>query len=153
MCEEQATNLADMDKQQAYGQQLQQQLAGLMCHQAIADTPAEVAANADKWWRAGQYSDRFIPDTDGRGSFDFWYLCQGNTGDGNKCYTVISANAWKRKKEDPLATGQVWYCPVCCCRYRTSMGTLCEWRFGGQCYICLATYPPAFVENMKLGWP
>ena len=31
------------------------------------------------------------------------------------------------------------------------MGTLCEWRVGGRTFICLATYPPMSVENMKTG--
>ena len=125
-------------------------MTGLMYHQAIANVPAESRHDPDKWWRAGQYSDQFIPDSTGRGAFDYYFLCKGRIGT-ETCWTVITANAWHRKFEDPLHTGQAWYCPVCRCRYKTSFGTLCEWRVGGKSYICLATYPPISVENLKAG--
>ena len=124
MCEEQPGTLAELDRQQEWGETLANKLSGLLFHQAIADLPPEAADQEDKWWKAAQYQDRMIPDRDGRGGFDYYFICLGKDSMGEKCYTVTAASAWKRKKEDPLATKQAWYCPICGCRYKTTFGTL-----------------------------
>ena len=154
LCEERPATLDEIDRQQAYGTELLGKLMGLMSHQAIANVPDDmkgVKDDSDRWWRAGQYSDQVIPDRTGTGAFDFYYLCKGKQGNQELCWTVIAANCWKRKKSDPLATQQVWYCPLCGCKYKTTMGTLCEWRMGDMAYVCLATYPPIEIENLKAG--
>ena len=151
MCEERPTTLDEIDRQQTHGEELLRKLWGLASHQAIANVPEAAKMDPNRWWRAGQYSDQVIVDSTGTGAFDFWFICKGKNSWRELCWTVISAGNWNRKYEDPLATGQVWYCPICGCKYSTSWGTLVEWRIGGTAYICLATYPPLSIENLKAG--
>ena len=84
-------------------------------------------------------------------SFSYYYVCEGNLGDGSTCGTVIASAAWCRRHDNPLQPQQRWYCGICGARYRVKWGTFCEWIIGTQSYVCLAVYPPPAVETMKEG--
>ena len=65
------------------------------------------------------------------------------------CGTLTISAGWKRMIQDPLATKQRWYCPLCGAKYRVKFGTYCEWQIGETTYSCLASYPPPAVERMQ----
>ena len=94
--------------------------------------------------RAADYSDRWFASE--KGIFNAYYICRA--GGCQPCNTVIQAQAWDRMKEDPLATGQRWYCH-CHAKYRTSWGVLMEiFKNGVACY-CLADLPPENTFDVK----
>ena len=61
--------------------------------------------------------------------FAAYYICMYKRPQtGQVCATLILAKHWSTKFEDPLHTGQSWYCTICdpTTRYRTSFGMLIE---------------------------
>ena len=94
--------------------------------------------------RAADYNDRWFASEEG--VFNVYYVCRA--GGNTACNTVIQAKAWDRVKDDPLATGQRWYCH-CKARYRVAWGTLVEiFRDGAACY-CLANLPSPHMQDVK----
>ena len=94
--------------------------------------------------RAADYNDRWFASE--KGVYNVYYVCRA--GGNTPCNTVIQAKAWDRMKDDPLASGQRWYCH-CKARYKTAWGTLVEiFRDGVACY-CLANLPSPHMQDVK----
>ncbi len=78
---------------------------------------------------AADYSDAWteIKSASGRllGGFVAFYVCR-------ECNTLIVSKTWFRKKDDPLATKQVWKCCCCGANYRTGMGMLVQTMLVGS---------------------
>ena len=67
-----------------------------------------------------------------------------------RCGTVIISKIWDRRKEDPLATGQRYYCNCCNAKYRHASGSLLQIQVpGSDPAICRATNPPRDNEYLK----
>lgn len=77
-------------------------------------------------WRylsAASYSDEW--SSSGTTWFRMWYVCLA--GGSDRCFTVLLSKAWGLKKQDPLASGQAWYCR-CGSRFRAGWGVVIEVR-------------------------
>ena len=148
-CEKQADTLPEIERQTEYGRQLGEQLDVLVAHHAVANVPDVPREDIDQWRRAAQYNDVVIPDLGGIGMrFICLYTCMTNLGDGTKCCTAITSDAWDRKFADPMRPKQSWKCRICGGKYRTKFGVLNIWEEAGQSYMCRAEFPPAYIENM-----
>ena len=60
------------------------------------------------------------------GKFAAYYICRWSAPGWEPCNTLITSKDWYRKHENPLATGQKWYCPICETKYKTKYGMLVE---------------------------
>ena len=67
----------------------------------------------DRFLRASDYADEFINMGPGYQLRAYYFCCAGP--EWSKCHTFCTSKAWPRKKEDPMATGQIWYCPRADC--------------------------------------
>ena len=88
------------------------------------------------------------------GAFMSFYVCLANRGSTSvKCGTVICSKLWDRLKDDPLASGQRYYCNCCFARYRQQSGTLIQIQAPGcSPSFCRATIPPRDCEDVKAMW-
>ncbi len=66
------------------------------------------------------------------------------------CYTVISGKVWVMLHEDPLASGQRWYCNVCLSKYRPKFGVLVEFHVLKDVYFLLAEYPKQWNDTKHM---
>ena len=97
--------------------------------------------------KAADYTDEWFRT--GESSFRFFYLCDSG-GTANQCRTLIPSGKWTRKKEDPLATGQVWYCPWCGAQYKTRFGVMIEFiNRDGERLFTRASFPPKHWQDAK----
>ena len=87
-----------------------------------------------RFLNASDYSDEFINLGPGYKMCAFYFCCAGHAW--CPCHTFCTSKAWPRKKEDPLATGQVWVCPRSSCwsNYKTKFGMVVELRIRGVSY-------------------
>ena len=58
-------------------------------------------------------------------AFNVYYICRSGHAQW-PCRAVTLSNWWKKKHENPLATGQKWYCPSCDAGYKTRWGVIIE---------------------------
>ena len=114
-CQNDALNLEDLQKQERRERELHEQLGHILNHRtthlmAIQQLhPGEVAT----WDRSASYGDLLIDDCQAGCTVAWYWVCRGNSGYGGKCNTLILANSWIRKYDDPAAIGQRWYCGCC----------------------------------------
>ena len=66
----------------------------------------------------------------------------------NKCCTLILPKVWARLHDDPLATGQRWYCH-CEARYSTAFGMVLELIINGQSHFARAAVPTFSIQDAK----
>ena len=66
-----------------------------------------------------------------------------------RCNTLAASSRWLRKQADPLAYKQVWYCPVCNARYRTTFGVLLQMISDGEERFVRATFPEHGLQQVK----
>ena len=82
--------------------------------------------------------------------FNVFYICQCNQGAGwGNCNTLIQSKLWGRLHDDPMATGQRWYCRNCGGRYFTKFGVLIEWKLQGVAHYLLGELPPDHLWDVK----
>jgi hypothetical protein len=116
---------------------------------------ADKGAKQYDWIAAADYSDEwsceYHPDGTIKTAMRVFHVCLGG-GTEHACNTVIEGETWVRWHEDPLATGQRWYCPLCSTKYKTKFGVLVELHIAGSVYFLLAEYPKAWndVKHMKV---
>ena len=91
----------------------------------------------NKFIMATTYSDEWTVLKDKRGNeigaVRSWYVCCSG-GASNQCNTLILSKDWGRMKQDPLATGQRWYCKVCFARYAHKFGQVVEVSYKDQVF-------------------
>ncbi len=105
----------------------------------------------DQQWemmKAADYTDGWFHIEKHRVSFRVFYFCNGKNVPGG-CATIQSSATWARKHQDPLAPKQVWYCRVCGCSYKTTMGVMLEMRRGDQSFYMKAAFPPDDIQDNK----
>ena len=123
--------------------------AGIECEKALSRASHSFRAFSDysdpkEMRRAADYNDRWFASE--QGVYNVYYVCRA--GGNTPCNTVIQSKAWTRMKDNPLASGQRWYCH-CKARYRVAWGTLVEiFRDGVACY-CLASLPSPNMQDIK----
>ena len=106
----------------------------------------------NKFIRAATYSDEWTVLKDKRGNeigaVRSWYVCCSG-GASNQCNTLILSKDWERMKQDPLATGQRWYCKVCFARYAHKFGQVVEVSYKDQVFYFWALPPDIVVEDIR----
>ena len=80
-------------------------------------------------------------------AFRVFYVCKAG-GKGNECFTLTLADEWDKLHDDPLATGQRWYC-TCGAKYKTKYGVLTELVIGKSAYYAMAEFPPQSLCDAK----
>jgi hypothetical protein len=100
--------------------------------------------------RASDYTDEWFNSHRNGGTYAMrcYYVCMALTGPWDfrnnvacRCGTLTRTDMWERKFDDPLATGQKWYCGDtnnCAARYKTKFGMLVEFVMGNQAFYCRA---------------
>ena len=69
---------------------------------------ADKGLEKQRFVNAADYSDEWAE------GFRAWYICRANQGEGWGSFnTFISSKHWDRFRDDPMATGQRWYCGNC----------------------------------------
>ena len=106
--------------------------------------PEQVAA----YDAAADYTDEWSIRLSDKTSMRVFYKCTGRIGN-EFCRTVTVSSHWRRKFSDPLSAKQRWYCPVCECRYKTTMGVLVEFRIGMELRYAMAEFPPMALQKVK----
>ena len=98
--------------------------------------------------RAADYSDEWFHGP--KGGFRVYYFCEAG-GSVNQCLTLTLSDEWDRLHEQPDATGQRWYCPMCGTRYKTRFGVLCEMfaKDTNIAYYAKAEFPPGTLRDVK----
>lgn len=106
--------------------------------------------NDERWEmiKAADYTDGWFHVESTRTSFRIFYVCNGKNVPGG-CATVQTSASWRRKFTNPLQAKQAWYCNVCGCRYKTSMGVMLEMRRGDMSYYMKAEFPPQDIQDLK----
>jgi hypothetical protein len=125
-------------------------------------SPWEQEKRQWQYFTAATYSDLWaeVKDKSGNviGYFMSFYTCMNNMWakkeDGEwelrKCGTIICSKIWDRLHDDPLATGQRYYCRCCKGRYWTRYGTMLQILIPGQMPAFLrASVPPTDNEDVK----
>ena len=73
-----------------------------------------------------------------------WYICKSND-----CRILICSNDWGRyNTNDPMATGQRWYC-LCGAKYKTAWGQVVEMMHDGDSLFFRATIPEHVFEDIR----
>ena len=100
---------------------------------------------------ASSYSDEWValpadPKTgEIRSAVRSWYICLSND-----CRTLICSKDWDRfNKNDPMATGQRWYCTCCGARYKTAWGQVVEVMHDGDSLFFRAEIPEHQFEDIR----
>jgi hypothetical protein len=93
-------------------------------------TKATSDMEARRYFCATTYMDSWI-EVKQKGvcvaSFMTWFVCGAKVGSAGFCGVITASKRWLlHKPEDPLASGQRWYCPSCRARYRPKFGLLVE---------------------------
>ena len=98
--------------------------------------------------RAADYSDEWFHGA--TGGFRVYYFCEAG-GAVHQCLTLTLSDQWDRLHEQPDATGQRWYCPICGTRYKTKFGVLCEMltKETNIAYYAKAEFPPGTLRDVK----
>ena len=65
------------------------------------------------------------------------------------CCTVIVNSLWDRLHDNPLATGQRYYCRQCGTRYLQKYGVMLEMLMKGQSMYARADFPPDSWQDVK----
>ena len=125
---------------------------------AAADMPNADQDTIDRHqWRyftAADFCDLWaeIHDAAGNviGRFCSFYVCLRLINGTDSCGTVIASKVWDRLKDDPLASGQRYYCNCCNARYKHENGSLLEIQTPGCVPVfCRATNPPYDNQDVK----
>ena len=94
----------------------------------------------DEWYMVGSGAEAK--------AFRCFYVC-GRPCGGEICASMMLSSHWVRRAEDPLATGQRWYCRVCNARYKTNSGVLVEMVCQGEVTYLRADFPPDAMQQVK----
>ena len=106
------------------------------------------AARAADMAYAADYTDEWYRLPGNRGSFRTFYLCGRKWGQ-ERCHTLTVSSLWSRLHQDPIATKQRWYCPVCMAKYKTSNGVMVELMCNGETSYVKAPFPPDDIKDLK----
>ena len=91
--------------------------------------------DASEQWKmvmAADYADEWYNIPGSQVHLRTYYICNRLWG-YERCHTATLSASWKRRHDDPVATKQRWYCPVCESRYTPNNGVLAEMRLGTTC--------------------
>ena len=104
----------------------------------------------DQLDKAADYTDEWFHIATNAGSVAIrtFYICTAKWGQ-ERCRTLATSSRWLRKQADPLAYKQVWYCPVCGAKYRTTFGVILQMISGGQEKFVRATFPEHGMQQVK----
>jgi len=113
-----------------------------------------IDAHQWRYFIASTFCDLWAELRDKRGNvigvFCSFYVCMRLINETERCGTVIISKIWDRLKEDPLATGQRYYCNCCNAKYRHASGSLLQIQVpGSDPAFCRATNPPRDNEDVK----
>ena len=115
---------------------------------AFADKPDQ-----DAWHRAADYSDSFFRAE--KSEFNVYYVClrKWDAAGTDRCNTATNSFVWDRLHDDPLASKQRWYCPVCGKRYTTTYGVIVELidrtATPAVAMYAKADFPPQDIQDLK----
>ena len=100
--------------------------------------------------KAADYTDEWFHVTADTGSVAVraFYVCTAKVGQ-ERCNTLSVSSRWLRKQADPLAYKQVWYCPVCNARYKTTFGVMLQMVNAGEERFVRATFPEHGLQQVK----
>ena len=97
---------------------------------------------------AAGYTDEWYHIPDKKVSFRTFYLC-GRKWGTERCHTLTVSSLWNRLHQDPIASGQRWYCPVCEARYKPANGVMVEMLIQGVSYYIKAPFPTDDIIDLK----
>ena len=80
-------------------------------------------------------------------AFNVYYMCKAGAA-GEECFTLTLSTEWERLHDDPIATGQRWYCS-CGAKYKTKYGVLTELIIEKSAYYVMAEFPPQSLCDAK----
>ncbi len=97
---------------------------------------------------AADYTDEWYRLPGNSGSFRTFYLCGRKWGE-ERCHTLTVSSLWNRLHQDPIATKQRWYCPVCQAKYKTTNVVMVELMCNGETSYVKAPFPPDDIADLK----
>jgi hypothetical protein len=96
---------------------------------------------------AADYADEWFGSIDQK--LRVYYVCKSG-GEVYPCNTLISSKMWRKLHDDPMATGQRWYCLECNAKYLTRFGVVIELLMGDdKLRYCQAELPPQGIMDAK----
>ena len=97
-----------------------------------------IADYCDQWFRSATCS------------FRTYCICRAGGAEVKwQCGAFILSDIWDRMIDDPMATGQRWYCKVCPAKYKTRYGVMVEIIVQGAAHYCVADIPPQHLQDAK----
>jgi len=97
---------------------------------------------------AADYTDEWYHLPEKKAGFRTFYLC-GREWGTERCHTLTVSSRWHRLYQDPIASGQRWYCPVCTAKYEPANGVMVEVLIRGVAYYIKAPFPPDDIIDLK----
>jgi len=97
---------------------------------------------------AADYTDEWYRLPGNSGNFRTFYLCGRKWGE-ERCHTLTVSSLWNRLHQDPVASKQRWYCPVCQAKYKVTNGVMVELMCNGETSYVKAPYPPENIADLK----
>ena len=135
------TDTESFEDMAAHGAKLEEELQKA-AHVRIAF--ADKGEHQSRFVNAADYADEWAED------FKAWYICHAGQAAGwGNCNTLIQSKLWETLHDDPMATGQRWYCRNCGGKYKTRYGVLIEWKLQGIAHYLLAELPPPHLLDVK----